>query len=168
MDRECDMLLWLNICLIKKVGFFLVSVSVFQIKPNLLFNLMFDCGSLHLFPSDGEWNLSGDSYARLLSDAKQSITNNIRTSVLVHRLCLKMNQSLVGSSLNLCSIFYLVYFVGRTNLGLKVLWVGCCPPPSWKFCLDRRWLLQSPDPLVEEWEIGSREPVGSRTSQEGL
>jgi hypothetical protein len=34
---------------------------------------------------------------------------------------LELGQSLVGCSLNLCSIFISAYLVGRTNIGLKVL-----------------------------------------------
>ena len=47
--------------------------------------------------------------------------------VLAFEMGLKLDQLLVGHSFSLCSIFVPAFLVDRTNFGLKVLWVGCCP-----------------------------------------
>jgi hypothetical protein len=67
---------------------------------------------------------------------------------LSHGICLKLGQSLVGHSLNLCFIFITACLVGRTNFWVKVLWVGWSPPPSnWKsHVAKKRLYFQSPCP----------------------
>ena len=45
-------------------------------------------------------------------------------------MALKMDQSLVGHSLNFCTTFTPAHLVGRTNCRLEVLWLGWCPSPS--------------------------------------
>jgi hypothetical protein len=58
---------------------------------------------------------------------------------------LKLGQSLVGHSLNLCSIFILAPLVGRKIWGLKVLWVVGVLLPSLEVLPGyRRWSLQVP------------------------
>lgn len=42
---------------------------------------------------------------------------------------LKLGQSLVGHSHNVCTTFTPAHLVGRTNCRLKVLWFGWCPSP---------------------------------------
>jgi hypothetical protein len=57
--------------------------------------------------------------------ALQSIINSVwGLLALSHEMGLEVGQSLVGHSLNLCSIFIPVHLVGRTNFGLQILWVG--------------------------------------------
>ena len=82
---------------------------------------MFGCESLHLFLSAAGWSLSEDSYARLLS---ASITEYCQGLVLAYGMGFKLGQSLVVHPLNLCSIFVPALLVGRTDFGLKVLWLG--------------------------------------------
>ena len=63
--------------------------------------------------------------------ALQSIIDSVRDSLaLSSEVGLELGQSLIGYSLNLCSIFTLVPLVGMTKFGLKVLWVGWCPLAS--------------------------------------
>jgi hypothetical protein len=73
--------------LVYSVGFLLVSLTPLACSilplphsstwlPRLC--LLFGCGSLHLFPSAAGWNLSGDSYVRLLS---ASITVSIVSGI---------------------------------------------------------------------------------------
>jgi hypothetical protein len=55
-----------------------------------------------------------------------------------------LGQSLVGHSLNLCSIFILVHLVGKTNFGSKICWwVGVLLPPLVVPPGYRKWPLQS-------------------------
>jgi hypothetical protein len=49
--------------------------------------------------------------------------------ILAYRMDLKLGHLWVGHSLRLCGVFVSVV-VGRTNFGLKVLWVGWYPLPS--------------------------------------
>lgn len=44
-------------------------------------------------------------------------------------MCFRLDQLLVGF---LCFLFFPVNLIGRTNFGLKVSWVGSCPPSSTK------------------------------------
>jgi hypothetical protein len=108
-------------------------------------HLMFDYESLHLFQSIAGWSLSEDSYARVLYASITQYYRQCLGLVLVHGMDLKLGQSLVGHSLNLCSILISVLLVGRTNLGMKVLWVGWCPYASTgSLAVYRRWPHQAP------------------------
>lgn len=87
--------------------------------------LMFVCGSLHLFPAAG-WR------SIMLGSCLQVSQNIICPGLdfsLSHVMVLKLGHSLIGHSLNLCSIFIPAYLVGSTNFGLKVLWLGWFPYP---------------------------------------
>lgn len=73
---------------------------------------------------------SHDVYARLLSWSATKYHQECQGLALLYEVGLKFVHSLVGYSFNLSSIFIPVYLVGRDIFGWKVLWVGCCPPPS--------------------------------------
>jgi hypothetical protein len=83
--------------------------------------------------------------------AQQSITNSVRG-------CLS-HEGWVSSwgSFSLCSIFMPAYLVGRTNLGLKVLWVGWCPSPSTG---SPAWIQEiETDAETHSWTLGRAQGV---------
>jgi hypothetical protein len=99
--------------------------------------LMLGCGPVHLPPSTAAWRLSGDNYARLLSTSRVKYHQECQGLALSQGVGLQVEQSLVGCSLSLCSVFIPAHLVGKINIGLKVLWVVWYPAQSllWRSCL---------------------------------
>jgi hypothetical protein len=98
------------------------------------FSPMVGCKYLHLSQSAAGRASQRTAMLGSCLQAQHSISNSVRVLMPVHGMDSKSDQSLVGHSFNLCSIFVPAFLLDRSNFGSKMLKMGWCPHPSTGGC----------------------------------